>query len=107
MNPWLELRHAVRLYSRSPGATALLLVTLALAIGANTAVFSVVDATLFRRLPYPEPDRLVQLVVRYAGEGASGLQDSHDGATWEAVRDHATHVEPAVYSGWIKGVNFA
>src|SRR5262245_32491041 len=107
MNPWLELRHAVRLYSRSPGSTALLLLTLALAIGANTAIFSVVDATLFRRLPYPDPVRLGQLVVRYAGAGESGLQQSHDGATWEAVRDHALHVQAAVFSGWIKGVNFA
>jgi len=107
MNLWLDLRHAFRLLVRHPGSTALLLLTLSLAIGANTAIFSVVDATLFRRLPYPEPDRLVQLVVRYAGEGASGLQQSHDGATWEAVRDHASHVDAAVYSGWIKGVNFA
>jgi predicted permease len=107
MNLWLELRHAVRVYARHRGSTALLLLTLALAIGANTAIFSVIDATLFRRVPYPEPDRLVQLVVRYADEGGSGLQQSHDGATWEAVRDHASRLQAAVYSDWVKGVNFA
>ena len=107
MNWWLDVRHAVRLFARHPGSTALLLLTLALTIGANTAIFSVVDATLFRPLPYPEPDRLVQVVTRYSGEGASGLQSSLDGAAWQAIRDHRTSSNSAVYSGWVKGVNFA
>ena len=59
---WRDARHGLRLLRRSPGFTAVTVLTLALGIGANTAVFSVAHAVLFQSLPYPEPERLVALV---------------------------------------------
>ncbi len=56
-----DLKFAFRQLLKNPGFTAVAVLTLALGIGASTAIFSTLDAVLFRPLPYPEPDRLVQL----------------------------------------------
>jgi predicted permease len=74
-------------------------------MGANTAVFSVVDAMLFRPLPYPDPNRLARVVYMIRAHGAEGMNSSVTGRDWEMIRDHATRLEPAVYSDMSSGAN--
>jgi len=92
--PWLETsvqdaRYGLRSLARTPAFTLAALVTLALGIGANTAIFSVVHAVLLRPLPYPEPDRIVQL-VRRTPDGDSPAQT---GARYLFFRDNLRSVD--------------
>jgi len=72
-NLLFDLRYAVRMLLRSPGFSFIAIATMALGIGATTAIYSVIDATLLHPLPYPNPGELVRIQDDLPGVGAQGV----------------------------------
>lgn len=68
-----QLRYTIRLLLKSPGFTITAVLILGFGIGANTAIFSLIDSVLLRPLPFPKPDRLVSVFLSYQNVGDSGL----------------------------------
>src|SRR5580704_19492957 len=77
-----DLRYAARTLARQPGFTAIAIFTLAVGIGANTAIYSVVDATLLRTLPFQDPDRLMKISMTVPASPGRRAPDAADDMVW-------------------------
>lgn len=82
---WQDVRYALRMMRRTPGFTAVALLSLALGMGANTAIFSLIDTLMLRPLPVRAPEQLVELLSRYPGEPRL---NSFSRASYEHFRDN-------------------
>ncbi len=100
-----SLKLAVRQLRRSPGFTGMVILTLALSIGANTAIFSIVNALLLKALPYAHPERMGTIYARTTGAQSSDMRRNIDGEQWELLRDNVPSLNSAVSGTRTSGVN--
>jgi len=100
-----NLRFAVRQLWRNPGFTVTVVLTLALSIGANTAIFSIVNALMLKSLPYSRPEQMGTIYTRVTGTRASDERHHVNGEQWELLRDNAPSLISAVSSIRAAGVN--
>src|SRR6202522_2071216 len=100
-----DLKFAVHQLFRNPGFTVTVIVTLALSIGANTAIFSIVNALMLKSLPYEHPERMATIFTRITGPEPYEGGHAIDGEQWEMLRDRVPSLISAASSGLSSGVN--
>jgi predicted permease len=100
-----NLKFAARQLLRNPGFTVTVILTLALSVGANTAIFSIVNALILKSLPYSHPERMGTIYTRVTGTRASDERHKINGEQWELLRDNVPALISAVASGRTSGVN--
>jgi predicted permease len=101
-----DLRFAVHQLRRNPGFTTTVILTLALSVGANTAIFSLVNAILLKSLPYAHPERMGTIYTSIIGSSAaSDERHNVNGEQWELLRDGVPALISAVSSVRTSGVS--
>ena len=100
-----NLKFAIRQLSRNPGFTMTVVLTLALSIGANTAIFSIVNALMLKSLPYSHPERMGTIYTRITGSAVSDDRHKLNGEQWELLRDNVPSLISAVSAPRTSGVN--
>jgi macrolide transport system ATP-binding/permease protein len=100
-----DVRFGIRMLVRNPGFTVTVILTLALSIGANTAIFSLVNALLLKSLPYAHPEKLAAIYGKTTGADAYDMRRSIDGEQWEILRDDVPSLLSAVSAGITSGLN--
>jgi len=100
-----NLKFAARQLRHYPGFTLTVILTLALSIGANTAIFSIVNALMLKSLPYSHPERMGTIYTRVTGSRASDERHKLNGEQWELLRDNVPSLTSAVSSPRTSGIN--
>ncbi len=102
---WQDARYGLRQFWRNPGFTAMMILALALSIGANTAIFSIVNALMLKSLPYSHPERMGTIYTRVTGPVASDERHHVNGEQWELLRDEVPSLIAAVSGIRASGIN--
>jgi putative ABC transport system permease protein len=100
-----DIRYGMRTLAKNPGFTVIAVLTLALGIGANTAIFSVVENLLLRPLPYPQPERLVEIANTYLPQIPKAGLSPGDYADWK--RQNSSFSEMGAYAKVLQGFNLS
>jgi putative ABC transport system permease protein len=100
---WQDLRFGLRMLLKSPGFTVMAVITLALGIGANTAIFTVVNGVLLKPLPFIEPERLVTVWERYPAWGIE--RNDPAAANYADWKAQSQSFESLAMLSWVKGIN--
>src|SRR5215471_11161365 len=91
-----DLRYALRQFRKNPGFSAIVVVTLALGIGANSAIFGLVDSAFLRALPFRQPERLVHVwTIEPDGE-----QHTPTSTEYQTIREQSESFEQVAAAGW-------
>jgi predicted permease len=100
-----NLKFAARQLRCNPSFSATVILTLALSIGANTAIFSMVNALMLKSLPYSHPERMATIYTRVTGPRPSDERHDLNGEQWELLRDDVPSLISAISGGGTSGVN--
>ncbi len=97
---WQDLRYGMRMLAKSPGFAAVALLTLALGIGANTAIFSYINAWMIKPLPYPQADKLMVLLSHDQKKGWTRNSVTSTADFFDFEKQNTSFEQTAAWAGW-------